>query len=176
MEATATTQALSEPAREFLERGPGRHFIGGEWLESADGASFETIDPATGRRDHEVAQGGPEDVDRAVAAAREALEGELGSADAARSGPALIWALGRGDQGEPAPSWPSSSRSTTASRSPTRKGDMAAAVNHLRYYAGWPTKIEGETIPVSARRTSSATPARSRSASAGRSSPGTSRC
>src|SRR5213592_3312560 len=28
---------------------------------------------------------------------------------------------------------------------------MAAAVNHLRYYAGWPTKIEGETIPVSAR-------------------------
>jgi acyl-CoA reductase-like NAD-dependent aldehyde dehydrogenase len=31
------------------------------------------------------------------------------------------------------------------------RGDMAAAVNHLRYYAGWPTKIEGETIPVSAR-------------------------
>ena len=31
------------------------------------------------------------------------------------------------------------------------KGDVAASVNHLRYYAGWPTKIEGETIPVSAR-------------------------
>ena len=31
------------------------------------------------------------------------------------------------------------------------KGDIAASVNHLRYYAGWPTKIEGETIPVSAR-------------------------
>ena len=31
------------------------------------------------------------------------------------------------------------------------KGDVAATVNHLRYYAGWPTKIEGETIPVSAR-------------------------
>jgi acyl-CoA reductase-like NAD-dependent aldehyde dehydrogenase len=30
-------------------------------------------------------------------------------------------------------------------------GDIAATVNHLRYYAGWPTKIEGETIPVSAR-------------------------
>ena len=27
-------------------------------------------------------------------------------------------------------------------------GDVAAAVAHLRYYAGWPTKIEGETIPV----------------------------
>jgi acyl-CoA reductase-like NAD-dependent aldehyde dehydrogenase len=31
------------------------------------------------------------------------------------------------------------------------RGDVAATVNHLRYYAGWPTKIEGETIPVSAR-------------------------
>jgi acyl-CoA reductase-like NAD-dependent aldehyde dehydrogenase len=31
------------------------------------------------------------------------------------------------------------------------KADIAATVNHLRYYAGWPTKIEGETIPVSAR-------------------------
>ena len=31
------------------------------------------------------------------------------------------------------------------------QGDIAATVNHLRYYAGWPTKIEGETIPVSAR-------------------------
>ena len=27
------------------------------------------------------------------------------------------------------------------------RGDIAATVNHLRYYAGWPTKIEGETIP-----------------------------
>ena len=25
---------------------------------------------------------------------------------------------------------------------------MAGAAAHLRYYAGWPTKIEGETIPV----------------------------
>ena len=33
----------------------------------------------------------------------------------------------------------------------TAKGDVAASVNHLRYYAGWPTKIEGQTIPVSAR-------------------------
>ena len=31
------------------------------------------------------------------------------------------------------------------------RGDIAASVAHLRYYAGWPTKIEGETIPVSAR-------------------------
>src|SRR5204863_241934 len=31
------------------------------------------------------------------------------------------------------------------------QGDVAAAVNHLRYFSGWATKIEGETCPVSAR-------------------------
>ena len=56
------------------------------------------------------------------------------------------------------------------------KGDMAATVNHLRYYAGWPTKIEGETIPVSAPRRPLLHASASRSASAPRSSRGTSRC
>jgi aldehyde dehydrogenase (NAD+) len=70
MDATAATKALSPPAREFLERRPSRHFIGGEWVESADGTSFETIDPATGQPITELAQGGPQDVDRAVAAAQ----------------------------------------------------------------------------------------------------------
>ena len=47
------------------------------------------------------------------------------------------------------PSWRSSRRSTTASRSRSRSAvDVAATAGHLRYYAGWPTKIEGETIPV----------------------------
>ena len=55
------------------------------------------------------------------------------------------------------------------------KTDVAASVAHLRYYAGWPTKIEGETIPVSAA-TCSATRCASPSASAPRSCPGTSRC
>src|SRR5207247_367460 len=69
--ATATAQALSPAAREFVERGPQLLVVGGERQEAADGRTFETI--------------------------------------------------------------------------------AAATVNHLRYYAGWPTKIEGETIPVSAR-------------------------
>src|SRR5256885_17154505 len=30
--------------------------------------------------------------------------------------------------------------------------DLPGAIDHLRYYAGWPTKIEGETIPVSCPR------------------------
>ena len=51
--------------------------------------------------------------------------------------------------------------------------DVRSTAAHLRYYAGWPTKIEGETIPVDGARHVSSTRARSRSASARRSSPGT---
>ena len=51
--------------------------VGGERLEAADGRTFETIDPATGEPICEVAFAGPEDVERATAAARAALDGPL---------------------------------------------------------------------------------------------------
>ncbi|KAF1686724.1 aldehyde dehydrogenase [Pseudoxanthomonas broegbernensis] len=50
-------------------------FIGGRWAEPADGAHVDSIDPATGRPWARVAFAGPGDVDRAVAAAREAFAG-----------------------------------------------------------------------------------------------------
>jgi acyl-CoA reductase-like NAD-dependent aldehyde dehydrogenase len=147
MEATTSTGALSAPAREFLDRGPGRHFIGGEWVESADGASFETIDPATGDVITEVAHGGPGDVDRAVNAAREAFEGAWGAlAPSKRSG--LIWALSEAIKAN-LPELAELEALDNGKPVTYAKGDMAAAVNHLRYFAGWPTKIEGETLPVS---------------------------
>ena len=147
MEVTTSTGALSAPAREFLDRGPGRHFIGGDWLESADGRTFETIDPATGQAITEVAQGGPDDVDRAVTAAREAFEGAWGAlAPSKRSG--LIWSLGEAIKAN-LPELAELEALDNGKPVTYAKGDMAAAVNHLRYFAGWPTKIEGETLPVS---------------------------
>ena len=49
--------------------------VGGEFVDAASGKIFETINPATGEVVALVAQGGREDVDRAVHAARTALEG-----------------------------------------------------------------------------------------------------
>ncbi|HYU59424.1 MAG TPA: aldehyde dehydrogenase family protein [Solirubrobacterales bacterium] len=144
--ATATAQSLSEGAREFVSQGRGL-WIGGEEVPAADGRTFETIDPATGEAICEVAQGGADDAARAVAAAREALDGgwrELppskragliyAFADAIKANLSELAELESLDNGKPLG---------------YAKGDIAAAVNHLRYYAGWPTKIEGETIPVS---------------------------
>jgi acyl-CoA reductase-like NAD-dependent aldehyde dehydrogenase len=147
--ATATAQSLSPAAREFVEGGPRPLVIGAEPSEAADGRTFETIDPATGEAICEVAFAGPEDVDRAVAAARGALEGGLRKVNPSKRA-SLMYALAdlikaNGDQLAELESLDNGKPVASA------RGDIAATVSHLRYYAGWPTKIEGETIPVSAR-------------------------
>jgi aminomuconate-semialdehyde/2-hydroxymuconate-6-semialdehyde dehydrogenase len=50
-----------------------RHFIGGEFVDSLDGTTFESISPIDNRPIAVVAEGGPADVDRAVAAAADAF-------------------------------------------------------------------------------------------------------
>src|ERR1700730_14083658 len=50
------------------------HYIGGRWIPSSGGETFATIDPSTEAELTQVAVGTPEDVDRAVAAARDAYE------------------------------------------------------------------------------------------------------
>jgi len=122
--------------------------IGPDWTEAADGRTFETIDPATGDTIAEVAQAGPEDVDRAVRAAAAALEGPWAKLPPARRSLLMnrladlmeehaeeLAEIESRDNGKPV---------TIAG-----KVDVPGAIDHLRYYAGWPTKIEGETIPVS---------------------------
>jgi len=53
---------------------PQRHFIAGDWSDSADGATLEVTSPIDGALLTTLADGGAEDVDRAVAAARVAYE------------------------------------------------------------------------------------------------------
>jgi acyl-CoA reductase-like NAD-dependent aldehyde dehydrogenase len=122
--------------------------IGGEWVEAADGRTFETADPATGDTIAAVAYAGREDVDRAVQAATTALEGPWATmpaskrsflmnrlADLIEANADELARIESLDNGKPL--------------SIAGKVDVPGAVDHLRYYAGWPTKIEGETIPVS---------------------------
>jgi acyl-CoA reductase-like NAD-dependent aldehyde dehydrogenase len=148
MTATAQTAALGDAARTFVSGGAKQLLIGSEWVDAADGQTFETIDPATGDPICEVAQGGAEDVARAAAAARDALENGYAKVSPSKRS-ALIWGLSdlikaNGDELAELESLDNGKPLAMA------KGDVAAAVNHLRYFAGWATKIEGETIPVSA--------------------------
>src|SRR5437763_9915003 len=71
---TTATEALSDTARNFVS-GPQKLLIGPDWVDAADGRTFDTIDPSTGEVICQVAQAGAEDVDRAVQAATAAFEG-----------------------------------------------------------------------------------------------------
>src|SRR5436190_8809661 len=151
--STATLPSdLSDPVRDFVSR-PHNHLIGGESAPAADGRTFETLDPATGNALAEVAHGGPEDVERAVGAARSAFEqGAWASASAAERGRCLerlaglleehadeLAELESLDNGKPVKM--------------AKLVDVGEAVAHLRYFAGWPTKLEGEVIPVASPNT-----------------------
>src|SRR5262249_31995495 len=65
--------------------------IDNKWVDGSDGGSFETLNPATGEVIGEVAAGTAADIDRAVKAARRALEeGPWSTMDAADRGRLLL--------------------------------------------------------------------------------------
>src|SRR4051812_26656256 len=51
-----------------------RMLIGGAWVDARSGATFETVNPFTGRAWAEIPRAGREDVDDAVRAARAAFD------------------------------------------------------------------------------------------------------
>jgi aldehyde dehydrogenase (NAD+) len=122
--------------------------IGGRWTPAASGKTFDTINPATEEVIAQVAEGDAEDVDMAVAAAREAFEnGPWSRMDARDRGRAIyhladlieeeseeLAALESLDNGKPI-------RDALAA-------DLPLTIDCLRYYAGYADKIHGQTIPV----------------------------
>lgn len=143
--ATSVSDEVQLP--DFLVDGaPKRLLIAGEWVPAASGRVFNSVNPSTGAAIAELAEGDAEDVDRAVRAAREAFEGPwrrftpvqrqnilLKLADVVEAHLDEFRLLDVLDMGAP-----------ISRRSPS------AAVEVLRYFAGWATKIHGQTIPNSA--------------------------
>ena len=134
----------------FLRAQPKKLFIGGRWVESASGKTFETLDPATGQVLTRVAEAGAEDVDRAVAAARRSFDRgtwrDLPPAERAK----VLWQVG--DMIE--------ERATEFAQLETLDNGMPIndallfhaplAAATFRYYAGWVTKLDGATQQISA--------------------------
>jgi aldehyde dehydrogenase (NAD+) len=124
-----------------------RLLIDNQWVDPVEGGTFPTYNPATGEVIAEMAAGTAGDVDRAVKAARRALEqGPWGKLDAADRGQ-LLYNLADLVERE------SSSLAALEALNSGKTindavGDVEGVVNWLRYYAGWADKIEGRTIPV----------------------------
>ena len=148
MATTIAPAQLASSVTEFLSK-PRKMLIDGKWVEAASGKTFETYNPATGEVLARVAEGDRADIDRAVKAARKAFEEgpwpEMLPAERSR----LMWKLSdliaqhheelaeleTLDNGKPVFF--------------SRIVDVPTAVETFRYMAGWATKIEGNTIPIS---------------------------
>ena len=138
-----TTEARAAPDVRGLQM-----IIGGQPTDAADGQTFDVTNPATGAVIARAPLAGPEDVNRAVTAARDASDGPWSAWSAAKRGRTLAkWSalvkqhledlaqLETANVGKP----------ITSSR-----GETLGASLVFEYYAGAANKVFGETIPVSA--------------------------
>jgi phenylacetaldehyde dehydrogenase len=149
MAATAenilTEYPLDKAAREFLARA-GKMLIDGKWVNAESGKTFDVFDPASGAVIAQVASADRADVDKAVRAARKALEESawatmtpanrehlmLKLADLVEAHAEELAQLESLDNGKPLGF--------------ARMIDIGTAPSFIRYMAGWATKIGGETI------------------------------
>ncbi|PWD50213.1 betaine-aldehyde dehydrogenase [Serinibacter arcticus] len=143
------TSPLLPAVHEFLSA-PKQLLIDGAWVDAADGRTFATLNPATEEELVQVARGSAVDVDRAVAAARRAFESPSPwSRMTPRDRSHLLWRIGdlieaHADEFAQLESLDNGKRVEAA-----RDGDVATAAELFRYFAGWATKMEGTTIPMS---------------------------
>ncbi len=147
--ATTTAPAqLQNSVTEFLSK-PRKMLVDGQWVDAVSGKTFATHNPATGEILAQVAEGDRADIDRAVKAARKAFEsGPWPDLSPSKRG-RLLWKLA--DLME-ANLEELAELETLDNGKPlffSRLVDIPSAVDVFRYMAGWATKVEGNTIPIS---------------------------
>ena len=118
------------------------HFIGGSWKAPVEGKYFETLDPSTGEKIAEVAQGSSADLDAAVKTARAALKGWQALSGHARA--KYLYALARQVQKH---SRRLAVLETIDNGKPIRESrdiDIPLVARHFYYHAGWAQLVERE--------------------------------
>lgn len=146
---TATVEIPTHHRVAAFIRKPRKMLIGGKWLDAATGKTFSTYNPATGEVLAQVAEGAKADVDKAVTAARNAFEnGPWRTLTASERGQ-LIWKLANLLESHLEEFAQLESLDNGKPVGVARAADVPLAVDLFRYMAGWATKIEGNTIPIS---------------------------
>ena len=148
MSAVMKEAQTSRPVSQFLST-PRKLLIDGKWVPAASGKTFEVKNPATGQTIATAAEGDEADIDAAVRAARRALESGPWPAMTPSERGKLVWKIGdliskytdelaeleTLDKGKP--------------MAVARGADVPLAADMFQYMAGWCTKIEGKTLPLS---------------------------
>jgi len=128
------------------------HFVANTALPPARGSYIPVIDPSTDVRLGEIARGTAEDVEAAVAAARNAIgecfDGPWGRLTAAQRG-RLLYRLSA-SVAEHGQELAALEAQDTGKSMKTARADVTALVRYFEYYAGACDKLHGETLPYEA--------------------------
>jgi acyl-CoA reductase-like NAD-dependent aldehyde dehydrogenase len=134
----------SSAVLDFLRK-PKQLLINGKWVPSKSGKTFETINPANEEILALAAEGDKADVDEAVKAARKALDGKWSTISPhQRAGYLLKIADLIEKHADEIGTLESLNNGMAISLA---KGMASGAADTFRYYAGWATKVYGETNP-----------------------------
>ena len=120
-------------------------FIGGRWYLPESGQTLPIENPSTGEEIGRIARGGPADIDAAVTAARDALNGEWGAMTAAERGRVMMrlsWLVTQKIEEL------AEIEATDVGKPLTQaRNDAIALARYMEFYAGAADKVMGETIP-----------------------------
>jgi phenylacetaldehyde dehydrogenase len=148
--ATATQAVpLTDNVSRFVAK-TRQMLINGKWVDAASGKTFPTYNPATGDVLANVAEGDKEDINRAVAAARAAFDTGPWSKATPSKRAKLMWKLADLIEKHAEEFAQLESLDNGKPVNVARAADVPGTIEMFRYMAGWATKIEGNTIPLSA--------------------------
>lgn len=146
--STAATAPIHDAVQKFLAGPPKKLLIDGKWVEAAAGESFEVHNPADESVLTRVAYGRPEDIHRAVAAARRAFDRGPWPHMSCHERSKLLYRLADAIEAHAEEFAQLETLDNGKPLGVARAADIPLTIEHFRYYAGWADKIEGETIPV----------------------------
>jgi phenylacetaldehyde dehydrogenase len=148
-DALANDLSSIRPVNASFLKARQRLLIDGAWVEAASGETFEVRDPSSDRVISHVALGEAADIDRAVRAARRAFE----DSDWSRMKPVdrerLMHRLADLIEAHADELAELEAIDNGKSIMMARYVDVKHAIEVWRYMAGWPTKLEGQTLPIS---------------------------
>lgn len=123
-------------------------FINNEFVDAADQATLETVDPTNGKSLGCVSAAGKADVDRAVEAATKAFEEVWGLNTPGHQRGRLLIELAQAIEANADTIAAIESLDNGKAYSVARNMDIPEAANCLRYYGGWADKNHGKVIEV----------------------------
>src|SRR5271155_5745975 len=146
--ATAVATPSMDPNVSAFVTSKKKLFINGKFVDAASGKTFPTYNPATGDVLANIAEADSEDVNRAVKAARAAFDSGPWSKMSPAVRGRLIWKLADLIEKHSEEFAQLESLDNGKPLAIARVADVPLTVEHMHYYAGWATKIEGNTIPL----------------------------